>query len=71
MLPNTPSTLTFADLYGSTPPGFKRETPAEKDSVEASGDYVTKIDLAKPAVFWVAFVGLLVFVRVLWEKGAK
>lgn len=70
ILPNTPSTIAFSDLYGGSPPGMDT-TPAERDSVEASGDYVTKFDMARPAVFWVALVGALVAIRLLYEWGGK
>jgi hypothetical protein len=69
MLPT--STLTFADLYGSTPPGQRRGSNQDKDSANASGDLPASLETARPAIFWVALVGLLVIARLVWEYGGK
>lgn len=69
MLPT--STLTFADLYGQTPPGHRRGDTVERDSTKASGDLPGGLDTAQPAVYWIALVGLLVAIRLLWQFGGK
>lgn len=63
------SSLTFSDLYGSKVPGRPSGEVSERDSTAASGDFSTSMDLKRPAFYWVALVGLLVAIRVLWEKG--
>jgi hypothetical protein len=66
------SSLSFADLYGSTPPGMRRGEVQERDSADASGEYqYSANELNRPAYFWVALVGLLVVIRLLWEYGGK
>lgn len=57
------STLTFADLYGGKRPPNEQNT-IERDSAAASGEF-TPLDTARPAIFWVALVGLVVFLRIL------
>lgn len=64
------STLTFADLYGGKIPGHAYGDLMEKDVSEASGgDFLANLDLARPAIFWLVLVGLLVVIRLLWEYG--
>lgn len=64
------STLTFADLYGGRVPGRAQGDLMEKDVSEASGgDFLTNLDLSRPAIFWMVLVGLLVAIRILWEYG--
>lgn len=70
MLPNTPSTISFSDLYGATPPGWAgMDTPRERDSANASGEYSENSTLNHPLVFWAVMIGLLMAVRLLWEKA--
>lgn len=70
LLPNTPSTISWSDLYGGNPPAWKSgDEPAEKDAGKASG-LVTKFDMNRPLVYWTAFIGMLIAIRYLWEKGS-
>lgn len=69
MLPQ--STLTYAALYGSTPPGHHRGDTVEQDSANASGNLPASLETAKPAIFWGVLVAMLVFVRLLYQWGGK
>lgn len=59
-------TITFSDLYGGKRPGGETNI-IERDSAAASGEY-TPIDMARPAIFWVALVGMVVLFRLLAKK---
>lgn len=61
------STLTFADLYGGRRPGTTEANSIERDSAAASGEF-SPMDTAKPAIFWVALVALVVVFRLLSKK---
>lgn len=60
------STLTFADLYGGSKPGGEKNI-IERDSAAASGEF-SPLDTARPAIFWVALVGLVILFRFLAQK---
>jgi hypothetical protein len=57
--------MNYRDLYGAarSMPG-SGGAPAESSAAEASGPPVTTV---KPALFWVAIIGILVGARLLWE----
>lgn len=52
-----------ASLYGNSGPGAKSTNPP---AVQASGSLPAGGDKT-PAYFWVAFVAVLVAIRVIWE----
>lgn len=57
----------MSSLYGNTGPGQKSsdsQTVAASGSLPAGGDKT-------PAYFWVAFVLVLVAIRVLWELAGE
>lgn len=58
-------TLTFSDLYGGKTPGRGEENPEKDVAVSSGADFPTQVELARPAIFWVAFVLMLVAIRVL------
>ncbi len=61
----TPGTIAFSDLYGGKTPG-SRETNMEGVVETSSGaDFATRADLARPTIFWVVLVGMLVAIRLL------
>lgn len=63
------STISRADLYGSvTPTNEKLGGTAAADSQQASGS-VGGSESKNPAYFWLSLVGLLVAIRLLWERG--
>lgn len=61
-----PSTISFADIYGSRAPTGEKVGPTDKE--RASGDTVPATD-NQTKYFWVSLVVLLIVIRVLWEKG--
>lgn len=62
-----PGTVGFSDIYGGAGPGVKSGEMPPPASQQASG--ATGPTTARSAWYWAALVGLLVVVRLLWEKG--
>lgn len=66
-----PPTISFADLYGYRTPGTNSGPNQPSDTEKASGATVAKSKVVvNPSHFWLALVGLIVLIRVLWEKGS-
>lgn len=57
----------MSSIYGNTGPGAKSE---DSQTVQASGALPASGDKT-PAYFWVAFVAVLVAIRVLWELAKE
>jgi hypothetical protein len=53
--------MDFAGLYGR---GWERTAPEETASAQSSGPPMAN---SRPALFWVAIVGILIGTRLLWE----
>lgn len=60
-----PGTLLYSDLYGGKTPGESDENAEKTVSVSSGADFATKAELARPTIFWVAFIGMLIAIRFL------
>lgn len=60
-------TVAYSDLYGSKTPGREAGNNELQPVATASG--TVPAGNKTPAWFWIGMVGMLVLVRVLWEKG--
>lgn len=58
-------TLTYSDLYGGRTPGEREENTEKVVSSSSGADFAARADLARPAIFWVVFVLMLVSIRLL------
>jgi hypothetical protein len=60
-------TITFSDLYGGKRPSGEPNI-IERDSAAASGEF-TPLDMARPAIYWVALVGMVILFRFILKEG--
>lgn len=62
------ASISFADLYGATPPGRAPGNTQPTDTEQASGR-AGGVSGNSPAYFWLGMVAMLFIARFLWEKG--